>query len=95
MSALSDAKRRLRERSEHYLLQDAAARLGKDVPGTVAPYRGRDGLLWRLLFVSLYRRVPWNVKRAAMEKLQMTATGWTPPRREPGKPWTPPRPPEA
>ena len=28
MSGLADAKRRLRERSEHYLLQDAAARLG-------------------------------------------------------------------
>jgi hypothetical protein len=94
MSRLAEAKRHLRERSEHYLLQDAAARLGKGVPGTVAPYRGREGLLWRVLFVRLYRRVPWSFKRAAMDRLQMTARGWTPPRREPGEPWRPPRPPE-
>jgi hypothetical protein len=94
MSRLAEAKRHLRERSEHYLLRDAAARLGKGVPGTVAPYRGRDGLLWRVLFVRLYRRVPWSVKRTAMDRLQMTARGWTPPRREPGEPWRPPRPPE-
>jgi hypothetical protein len=95
MSRLADAKRHLRDRSEHYLLQDSAARLGKGVPGTFEPYRGRDGLFWRLLFVRLYRRVPWSVKRAAMDRLKMTARGWTPPRREPGEPWRPPRPPEA
>ncbi len=87
MSAL---KRTLRQRSEHYLLQDAARRLGEGVPGTVAPYRGREGRLWRLLFVPLYRRVPWPVKRRAMHSLRMTASGWTPPEREPGEPWKPP-----
>jgi len=91
MSSLADIKRRLRDRSEHYLLQDAAARLGRGVPGTVEPYHGRDGLLWRRLFVPLYRRVPWPVKKAAMERLRMTAQGWTPPSREPGQPWRPPR----
>ena len=40
MSRLAEAKRHLRDRSEHYLLQDAAARLGKGVPGTYKPYRG-------------------------------------------------------
>ena len=92
MSSLADIKRRLRDRSEHYLLQDAAARLGRGVPGTVKPYHGRDGVLWRWLFVPLYRRVPWPVKKAAMERLRMTAQGWTPPTREPGHPWRPPRP---
>ena len=32
---MSDFKRRLREQSEHYLLQDSVRRLGKGVPGTV------------------------------------------------------------
>ena len=31
------------------------------------------GLLWRRLFVPLYRRVPWPVKRAAMDTPAMTA----------------------
>jgi hypothetical protein len=83
---------RLRERSEHYLLLDAAERLGKGVPGTVQPYRAREGRFWRLVFVPLYRRVPWAYKRRAMEALRMTASGWTPPRREPGQPWRPPSP---
>jgi hypothetical protein len=91
MSRLAQVKRRLRDRSEHYLLQDAAARLGKGVPSTVAPYHGSEGRLWRLLFVPLYRRVPWTVKKAAMERLRMTASGWTPPAREPGEPWRPPK----
>ena len=91
MSQLAEAKRRLRERSEHYLLQDSIRRLGKGVPGTVKPYQGGDGRLWRLLFVPLYRRVPWSFKRQAMDKLQMTAKGWTPPPREPSEPWKPPK----
>jgi hypothetical protein len=91
MSALADLKRRLREHSEHYLLLDAAERLGEGVPGTVKPYAGREGVLWRLLFVPLYRRVPWAVKRRAMDALKMTASGWTPPERRPSEPWRPPR----
>ena len=90
MSRLAHAKRRLRDRSEHYLLLDSTRRLGKGAPGTVKPHRGREGLLWRLLFVPLYRRVPWEVKRRAMESLRMTASGWTPPERRPGEPWRPP-----
>jgi hypothetical protein len=82
---------RLRKRSEHYLLLDAAERLGKGVPGTVEPYHGREGRFWRQVFVPLYRRVPWPYKRRAMDALRMTASGWTPPRREPGQPWRPPR----
>ena len=90
MSALADIKRRLRDRSEHYLLQAAIRDLGSDVPGTVVPYRARGGVLWRWLFVPLYRRLPWTVKRRAMFALRMTASGWTPPPRSPGEPWRPP-----
>jgi hypothetical protein len=87
---IADLKRRLRERSEHYLLLESAARLGRGQPATFTPYRGREGRFWRLVFVPLYRRVPWAYKRRAMDALKMTASGWTPPRREPGRPWRPP-----
>ena len=95
MSALGDIKRRLRDRSEHYLLQAAMRDVGTGAPGTVKAYRARDGLLWRLLFVPLYRRLPWTVKRRAMFALRMTASGWTPPPRRPGEPWRPPPQPPA
>ena len=93
MSALDDIKRRLRDRSEHYLLQAAIRDLGSGAPATVKPYQAREGLLWRWLFVPLYRRLPWTVKRRAMFALRMTASGWTPPARRPGVPWRPPQPP--
>jgi hypothetical protein len=89
---IGELKQRLREQSEHYLLLDAAERLRGGAPKTVAPYHGREGRFWRLVFVPLYRRVPWEAKRRAMDTLKMTATGWTPPPREPGRPWRPPRP---
>ena len=92
MSSLDQMKRRLRERSELYLLRAAARDLGAGVPGTVAPFSGREGLLWRRLFVPLYRRLPWELKQRAMESLRMTASGWTPPERRPREPWRPPRP---
>jgi hypothetical protein len=84
-------RRRLRERSEHYLMLAAIRQHGTGVPGTVKPYRARGGLLWRWLFVPLYRRVPWGMKAGAMRALRMTAQGWKPPAREPGEPWRPPR----
>jgi len=87
---MSEFKRRLREQSEHYLLLDAAERLGRGAPSTVKPYKRAEGRFWRLFFVPLYRRVPWAFKRRAMDTLKMTASGWTPPAREPGKPWRPP-----
>ena len=58
-----------------------------------APWRrtaSAAGVLWRWLFVPLYRRVPWHVKQRAMTTLQMTARGWTPPPRTSGEPWRPP-----
>ena len=84
-------RQRLRERSEHFLMQAAIRQHGAGVPGTVKPYRERGGLLWRFLFVPLYRRVPWAVKERAMRTLRMTASGFTPPARKPGEPWRPPR----
>jgi len=87
---MSEFKRRLREQSEHYLLLDAAERLGRGAPSTVKPYKRAEGRFWRLFFVPLYRRVPWAFKRRAMDTLKMTASGWTPPAREPGQPWRPP-----
>jgi hypothetical protein len=87
---MSKFQRRLREQSEHYLLLDAAERLGRGAPSTVKPYHGSGGRFWRLVFVPLYRHVPWAFKRRAMDTLKMTASGWTPPPREPGQPWRPP-----
>jgi hypothetical protein len=83
-------RRRLRERSEHFLMQAAIRQHGTGVRGTVEPYRERGGLLWRFVFVPLYRRVPWAVKWRAMSALRMTASGFTPPARRPGEPWRPP-----
>jgi len=52
MSRLAHLKRRLREDSEHYLMLDAAERLGKGAPGTVTPYHGPEGRLWRRFYVT-------------------------------------------
>jgi hypothetical protein len=64
--------------------------LGRGQPSTVQPYRPPGGLFWRILFVPLYRRLPWTVKERAMGLLGMTAKGWQPPARKPGEPWRPP-----
>jgi hypothetical protein len=90
MSSLDRMKRRLRDRSEHHLMLAAVKRLGTGMPGTVEPFDRRGGRLWRWLFVPLYRRVPWGLKRRAMGALRMTATGWQPPERRPREPWRPP-----
>ena len=64
---MSEFKRRLRAQSEHYLLLDAAERLGRGAPSTVKPYKRAEGRFWRLFFVPLYRRVPWTFKRRAVK----------------------------
>jgi hypothetical protein len=55
-------------------------------------YRERGDLLWRRVFVPLYRCVPWTTKQRAMHALRMTAehAGWTAPPRRPAEPWRPP-----
>jgi hypothetical protein len=90
VSSLSDAKRNLRERSEHHLRLAVLRELGRDEPSTVEPYRSEGGAFWRLLFVPVYRRLPWRVKERAMGALGMTAKGWQAPARRPGEPWRPP-----
>ena len=90
MSALSDAKRNLRKRSEYYLRLAVLSELGRGQPSTVEPYKPRGGAGWRMLFVPVYRRLPWSAKERAMNALGMTAKGWQPPARKPGEPWRPP-----
>ena len=90
MSPLTDVKRNLRERSEAALRRAVLSELGRDQPGTVEPHRPKGDLFWRVLFVPVYRRIPWSAKERAMSVLGMTAKGWKPPERKPGEPWRPP-----
>lgn len=95
MSRVHDLRRRLRAQSEHHLRLAAMEDLRRAHPqGTAAPYRAPRGAFWRLVFVPLYRRLPWAAKRRAMSALRMTAEGhgWTAPARRPGEPWRPPTP---
>jgi hypothetical protein len=91
MSGLLAVKQRLRRRSEYFLRLAALRELGAGQPATTAPHPPRGGLLWRMLFVPVYRRIPWTVKYRAMRALGMTASGWKPPPRHGGEPWRPPR----
>lgn len=94
MSALAHTRQRLRDRAEHHLRVAATEELRRRRPdGTVPAYREPGAVLWRRVFVPLYRRVPWAVKVRAMHALGMTAerSGWTPPARRPREPWRPPR----
>jgi hypothetical protein len=90
MSSLSDAKRRLRKRSEEHLRHAVLSELGRDEPSTVEPYKAKGGRAWSSVFVPVYRRVPWTAKEKAMGALGMTAQGWKAPERKPGEPWRPP-----
>ena len=90
MSSISDVKRNLRERSEKHLRLAVLSEIGRNEPSTVEPYRPEGGRFWRMLFVPLYRRVPWSAKERAMGALGMTAKGWQAPSRQPGEPWRPP-----
>ena len=94
MSRLATERARLREQAEHHLRIAAMEDLRRRHPqATTAPHKPRGGYFWRLVFVPLYRRVPWEAKQKAMRALRMTAesNGWTPPPREPGTPWRPPQ----
>lgn len=90
MSAMSEAKRNLRKRTEEHLRIKVLSEIGRDEPSTVEPYKARGGRLWSTLFVPVYRRVPWSAKEKAMGALGMTAQGWKAPERTPGEPWRPP-----
>ncbi len=89
--AASEWKRRLRERSEHVLRIAAMEDVARRYPGRVAKSAlPAGGPFWRHVFVPLYRRVPWELKRKAMRALRMTAQGWPEDARRFGEPWRPP-----
>ena len=95
MSRLASERARLREQAEHHLRIAAMEDLRRRHPqATTAPHKPSGGYFWRLIFVPLYRRMPWEAKVKAMHALRMTAesNGWTPPARTPGEPWRPPQP---
>jgi hypothetical protein len=88
---LSERKRRLREHSEYALRLAAMDDVARRYPGMVSrSVLPRGSAFWRLLFVPLYRRVPWSFKRDAMRRLKMTAQGWPEHARRFGEPWRPP-----
>lgn len=85
-------KRRLRERSEHFLRLHALDELRRGQPGTTPAAPDDGARFWRYVFVPVYARIPWPVKQRAMSALGMTATGWTAPDRRARAPWRPPPP---
>ena len=60
----------LRSNSENYLMRDAQARMAHS-SGLPAPksIRGIKDALWMLLFVPIYRRLPWAIRSKAMHML--------------------------
>jgi hypothetical protein len=91
MSAFAERKRRLRAKSEYVLRLAAMDDVARRYPDRTVPSAlAQESAFWRLLFVPLYRRVPWEFKRQAMRKLKMTAQGWPEQPRRFGEPWRPP-----
>ena len=87
----AELKRRLRQRSEYALRLAALKDVGQRYPGrTARSALPPVGPFWRFLFVPLFRRVPWSVRRQAMRRLNMTARGWPEDARHFGEPWRPP-----
>jgi hypothetical protein len=88
---LPDWLRALRERSEYELRLSAMEDVGRRFPEALVRKAAmpRGGPFWRLVFVPLYRRVPWHVKHRAMQRLRMTSQGWNTERRF-QEPWRPP-----
>ena len=81
----------LRSRAERVLTVAAQDELRRRYPaGTRSPAQYRGGLLWRLAFVPLYRRISWQRRRQVIGALRMTSQGWEEPARRPAEPWRPP-----
>jgi hypothetical protein len=88
---LVEFKQRLRERSEYSLRLAAMDAVRRRYPTrTSQPALPPVGAFWRIIFVPLFRRVPWSFKRKAMRALKMTAQGWPEGARRFGDPWRPP-----
>jgi len=60
----------LRHHSEHYLLEAAQTELAKQAGRTspVGP-TGPAAVFWRHVFVPVYRRLPWRVRRRVMARM--------------------------
>jgi len=86
-------KRRFRATTEKYLTAAAMDAMRARYPeaGAKAPAFS-SSFFWSRVFVPVYSRIPWGAKRKMMALSGMTAKGWTPPSREPGTPWEPPKP---
>jgi hypothetical protein len=56
----------VRSNSERYLLEAAQRELAKKYLGQVPPPvgGGLEALFWRRIFVPIYGRIPWSVRRA-------------------------------
>ena len=67
MNRMTALKRTLRRRSEYHLRLAVLRDLGRGQPSTTEPYRSPGGWVWRLLFVPLYRRIPWRAKERVMK----------------------------
>jgi hypothetical protein len=86
-----ELKRRLRQRSEYALRLAALKDVSRRYPGrTASSALPPVGPFWRLLFVPLFRSVPWSFRRQAMRRLKLTARGWSEDARQFGEPWRPP-----
>jgi hypothetical protein len=58
----------LRSSSEHYLMEAAQRDLAERYlarPGS-APPAGPSAMFWRRVFVPVYRRLPWELRRTVM-----------------------------
>ena len=64
------AARWLRSNSEHYLLLDAQARVAAQYgrPPPPAP-RGPREMFWRQVFAPTYRRLPWKIRLALINRM--------------------------
>ncbi|MGH9034543.1 MAG: hypothetical protein ACRD0O_02170 [Acidimicrobiia bacterium] len=64
------AARWLRTNSEHYLMLDAqtrvAAQYGRQPP---PPPRGAREMFWRQVFAPAYRRLPWKIRLALINRM--------------------------
>jgi hypothetical protein len=77
----------LRRNSEHYLLEAAQTDLARQL-GRLPPVgaTGPASLVWRHVFVPVYRRLPWAVRHRAMARMPGSHRRvWHPPptRRDP------------
>jgi hypothetical protein len=60
----------LRANSERYLLEAAQAEMARRyLDSDRQPARRRGAFLWRRVFVTAYRRVPWSVRNAIIQTM--------------------------